>query len=196
MKIKFLLASFLAFTIFFVTSCGSLQTPEYHGPGDYVSGGSKGSRAPSGVPFGKASIVDELHLKWPVQSRRITQGFKTGSKKHRHQGIDIGGSKNAPVYAAHDGKIIYTGRGFHGYGKLVILESPHGYATFYAHLNTINTREGKYVIAGEKIGGMGRTGRATGTHLHFELRIAEIAVDPSSYLNTSYQANRTPEKNP
>jgi murein DD-endopeptidase MepM/ murein hydrolase activator NlpD len=108
--------------------------------------------------------------------------------------VDLGGTKNSPVYAAHDGKVIYTGHGFHGYGKLIIIENPYGYATFYAHLNTINTKEGKYVTAGEKIGGMGRTGRATGVHLHFELRIAEIAVDPLAYLTTVRQANRTPKE--
>lgn len=167
-------------------SCGNLQTPDYHGAGDYVS---SGDRSPSSVPFGNASIVDELHLRWPVQSPRITQGFKTGDRRHRHQGIDLGGTKNTPIYAAHDGKVIYTGRGFHGYGKLIIVESPYGYATFYAHLNTINTKEGKFVTAGEKIGGMGRTGRATGVHLHFEVRIAEVAVNPLSYLKTGLQAS-------
>lgn len=192
MKTKAILTSLLGLVLIFSTSCGSLQTPDYQGPGDLVSGGS---RAPSGVPFGKASIVDELHLRWPVQSPRVTQGFKTGSKKHRHQGLDLGGTKNTPVYAAHDGKVIYTGRGFHGYGKLIIIESPYGYATFYAHLNTINTKEGKFVTGGEKIGGMGRTGRATGVHLHFELRIAEVAVDPSSYLTTTLQANHQTSKN-
>ncbi|MES2768114.1 MAG: M23 family metallopeptidase [Bdellovibrionota bacterium] len=166
-------------------SCGSLETADYVGPGQM--------RIPNGVgtPIGKTSIVDELKLRWPVSSPRITQGFKAGSKRSRHQGIDLGGSKNTPILAAHDGKVIYTGRDFQGYGKLVIVESPNGYATFYAHLNTINTREGKWVMAGEKIGGMGRTGRATGVHLHFELRIAEVAVDPSSYFKGNRQANRT-----
>lgn len=167
------------------TSCGTFESAEYVGAGNY--------RTPSSVAssVGRTSIVDELKLRWPVSSPRITQGFKPGSRRNRHQGIDLGGAKNTPILAAHDGKVIYTGRDFRGYGKLVIIESPNGYATFYAHLNTINTREGKWVIGGEKIGGMGRTGRATGVHLHFELRIAEVAVDPAGYFNTHRQASRT-----
>jgi murein DD-endopeptidase MepM/ murein hydrolase activator NlpD len=170
---------FLLGFILICTSCGTLQTPSYVGPG----------RQPSHKYFignnnGKTSIVDDIRLRWPVQSPRITQHFKPGNRRTRHQGIDLGGTKNTPIYAAHEGKVIYTGQGFKGYGKLVIIENPNGYATFYAHLNSINTKEGKWVMAGEKIGGMGRTGRATGVHLHFELRIAEVAVDPYSYFPT------------
>lgn len=177
--------SLLGLILVVSNSCGTFESAEYVGPGY--------KRSPGGVasPAGRTSIVDELKLRWPVSSPRITQGFKPGSRRSRHQGIDLGGPKNTPIMAAHDGKVIYTGRDFRGYGKLVIIESHNGYATFYAHLNTINTKEGKWVMAGEKIGGMGRTGRATGVHLHFELRIAEVAVDPSSYFNTNRQANRT-----
>ena len=173
-KGKFLL---LGFILIIANSCGTLETPNYVGPGKFFP--TKNS-----VPVGRTSIVDDIKLRWPVHSPRITQHFKPGSKRTRHQGIDLGGSKNTPIYSAHDGKVIYAGQGFRGYGKLVIVENPNGYATFYAHLNTINTREGKWVMGGEKIGGMGRTGRATGVHLHFELRIAEVAVNPYSYFPT------------
>lgn len=163
----------------FSTGCGTLETPEFVGAGDYRS---PGQRSPSSTPMGRTSIVDEVRLRWPVNNPRVTQFFKPGSHRHRHQGIDLGGSKNTKILAAHDGKVIYAGRGFKGYGKLVIIENPNGFASFYAHLNNISIREGKWVMAGEKIGGMGRTGRATGVHLHFELRIAEVAVDPYSYF--------------
>lgn len=167
------------------TSCGTLETADYRGPGKM--------RTPNGIgtPIGRTSIVDEVKLRWPVASPRVTQGFKPGSKRTRHQGIDLGGPKNTPILAAHDGKVIYTGRDFRGYGKLIIIENPNGFATFYAHLNSINVKEGKWVSSGDKIGAMGRTGRATGVHLHFELRIAEVAVDPANYFKSNIQANRT-----
>lgn len=180
----------LGFILIITNSCGTFEAPEYSGPGNYRSSGAPRGPNGVGVPLGKTSIVDELKLRWPVSSPRITQHFKSGSKRTRHQGIDLGGPKNTPILAAHDGKVIYTGRDFRGYGKLVIIENPNGYASFYAHLNTINTREGRWVMAGEKIGGMGRTGRATGVHLHFELRIAEVAVDPYSYFPSSNLANK------
>jgi murein DD-endopeptidase MepM/ murein hydrolase activator NlpD len=176
------LLNLILIPMLFLTACGTLETPKYSGMGDYHS---PGSRSPAGTPMGRTSIVDELKLRWPVNNPRITQYFKPGSKRNRHQGIDLGGTKNTPIHAAHDGKVIYAGRGFHGYGKIIIIENPNGYATFYAHLNTINTREGKWVIAGEKIGGMGRTGHATGVHLHFELRVAEVAVDPYAHFPTT-----------
>ena len=172
----------LPIIVLILSSCGTLEVPEYRGPGEFATSG----RSPSSS---RTSIVDGVKLRWPVHSPRITQHFKPGSKRYRHQGVDLGGPKNTPILAAHDGKVIYTGRDFRGYGKLVIIENPNGYATFYAHLNTINTREGKWVMAGEKIGGMGRTGRATGVHLHFELRIAEVAVDPMNFFDTRRLAN-------
>jgi murein DD-endopeptidase MepM/ murein hydrolase activator NlpD len=165
------------FIVLFLVGCGTLQTPEYIGPGEF--------RRPAGVPNGHgSSISDEIQLAWPVNAVHINQGFKTGpTKRTRHMGIDLGGTRNTPIHAAHDGYIVYTGRDFHGYGRMIILESKDkSYATFYAHLNQITTKEGKYIHAGDVIGKMGRTGHATGIHLHFELRIAQLAVDPTPYL--------------
>jgi murein DD-endopeptidase MepM/ murein hydrolase activator NlpD len=181
---KHLLKFLLSVAVLLSTSCGTLQTPEFVGPGRH--------RSPSGVPMGRTSIVDDVKLRWPVSNPRITQGFITGAFKHRHQGIDLGGTKNTSIFAAHDGKVIYVGKGFKGYGKIVMIENPNGFASFYAHLNSINTKEGKWVTAGEKIGGMGRTGHATGVHLHFELRIGEIAVDPMSHFPTHALVNNNP----
>ncbi len=159
--------------LFIFVSCSSLQTPQFKGPGE--QGSSARSRP--------TSISKSIELEWPVPTPAIVnQRFKAGSKRVRHQGIDLGGPRGTPILAAHEGTVIYTGRDFRGFGKMVIIESPHGYATFYAHLHKILAKEGEWVHVGKKVGTMGRTGRATGVHLHFELRIARVAVDPLPYL--------------
>ncbi len=164
-----------------LAGCSSLETPEFRGPE-----GSNFSH-----PQHSKGVTGSIQLDWPVRPpATINQRFKTGSKRTRHQGLDIAGPKGTPILAAHEGTIIYTGRGFHGFGKMVMLEHPDGYATFYAHLNSISAKEGQWVHIGQKIGAMGRTGRATGVHLHFELRVARIPVDPLPYLpQDRYPAN-------
>lgn len=127
------------------------------------------------------SISASPSFHWPVKKGKLTQKFKSGSRKH--QGIDIGAWNNASIYAAEDGLVIYAGRDFTGYGNLIIIE--HGndtWASFYAHLNSFKVREGSRVQKGELIGLMGKTGRATGVHLHFEIRYKRTPIDPLLYL--------------
>jgi murein DD-endopeptidase MepM/ murein hydrolase activator NlpD len=80
------------------------------------------------------------------------------------------------------GTVIYTGREFKGYGKMVLIESGEGWATLYAHFDKILVSEGQRIHKGEVIGAMGRTGRATGVHLHFEIRKNRGPVDPLPLL--------------
>lgn len=97
----------------------------------------------------------------------------------------MGGSKGSAILAAHEGRVIYTGSGFTGYGNMVMIEWDSNWATLYAHLNHIDVKEGQWVRQGQVIGGMGRTGRATGVHLHFELIRNKQPVDPLNYLQQS-----------
>ncbi len=92
------------------------------------------------------------------------------------------GPKNTPIVAAHPGRVIYVGRGFRGYGKMVMIEYNNRWASLYAHLNSFEVKQGQYVRMGDVIGRMGRTGRATGVHLHFELLKNKLPVNPMSYL--------------
>jgi murein DD-endopeptidase MepM/ murein hydrolase activator NlpD len=87
-----------------------------------------------------------------------------------------------PVIAANSGKIIYTGSGFSGYGRMVLIDHQNGFITLYAHLRSINTRRGRVVRKGEIIGKVGTSGRATGPHLHFEVRYHEKLVNPLRYM--------------
>lgn len=125
-----------------------------------------------------------LQFSWPVKSRgTITQKFKSGSRKH--DGLDIAASKNTPILAAESGKILYAGRDFSGYGNLIIIEHRgDAWASFYAHLNGFKVREGQRVYRGQVIGLMGKSGRATGVHLHFELRHNLRPVNPLNFLST------------
>ena len=97
-----------------------------------------------------------------------------------HAGIDFPAATGTPVLAAADGTVI--GAGFTaGYGNYVMIEHEEGCSTVYAHMDEILTEVGETVKMGDQIGTVGSTGRSTGPHLHFELRIDGEPVDPSDY---------------
>ena len=98
-----------------------------------------------------------------------------------HEGTDFRADPGTPVLAAGDGTVIYAGR-LGGYGNVVYVDHGGGLITRYAHLRKIETRSGAIVTAGDRIGQVGSTGRATGPHLHFEVRIDGRAVDPVTAL--------------
>jgi murein DD-endopeptidase MepM/ murein hydrolase activator NlpD len=78
--------------------------------------------------------------------------------------------------------VIYAGKEFRGYGQMVLIESGEGWATLYAHFDKILISEGQKVTQGQLLGAMGRTGRATGVHLHFEIRKDRGPIDPLPLL--------------
>jgi len=121
---------------------------------------------------------------WPVLEARMTRGFlPKGTKKRRrpHKGIDLAAQRGTAVMASHDGIVIYTGKQFKGYGKMIMIEKD-GWATLYAHLDKIVVYEGQKVRQGEVIGALGNTGRSSGPHLHFEIRKLDGPIDPLPYL--------------
>lgn len=122
-----------------------------------------------------------FRLVWPVSSIKLTQPFGT-HRRRNHRGVDLGGARGTPIRAAHRGLVIYTGQGYRGYGKMVLIEFSKKWASLYAHLDSISVKEGDVVKEGDIIGGMGDTGRTTGVHLHFELMKNKQPVDPLKYL--------------
>ena len=101
-----------------------------------------------------------------------------------HNGIDFKGAVGSPILAAGSGKVVHVGwKG--GYGKTVEIEHGNGMITRYAHMSRFDVELGETVEAGEKIGGIGSTGRSTGPHLHFEVRIGGKAVNPRKFLETA-----------
>ena len=128
------------------------------------------------------SNYQNLRLGWPIPyPSKMTRKFQV--RGDTHWGIDFSGKKGAPIFAAHEGKVIYAGNQFNGYGNLVIIENPTGYASMYAHLSHITVREGDMVEPRTVVGKMGAKGRETGVHLHFELRLDRVPVDPLPYFN-------------
>jgi murein DD-endopeptidase MepM/ murein hydrolase activator NlpD len=98
-----------------------------------------------------------------------------------HQGIDLAAPRGAPVVATADGEVAYAGRK-RRYGKVIVIDHGAGYETRYAHLSRVSVRVGEQVRRGQKIGRVGKSGNATGFHLHYEVRRSTVAVDPWQYL--------------
>jgi peptidoglycan hydrolase-like protein with peptidoglycan-binding domain len=105
-----------------------------------------------------------------------------------HTGIDFPVAAGTRVGAAGVGVTEFAGWNSGGYGNLVVIRHRLGYTTWYAHLSTITTWQGEQVTGGTRIGYVGSTGRATGPHLHFELRRNAVPIDPFPYLLQSVAA--------
>lgn len=99
-----------------------------------------------------------------------------------HRGLDLAGETGVPIYAAADGKVVYSGNGLRGYGNVVIIQHDDNLTSLYAHNEKLLVKEGATVNAGERIAALGSTGRSTGPHLHFEIREGEDHVDPRRFL--------------
>jgi murein DD-endopeptidase MepM/ murein hydrolase activator NlpD len=117
---------------------------------------------------------------------RVTSGFgprarPIGAGTEVHPGVDLGAPAGTPVRAVKDGVVRYAGaRG--GYGNCVIIDHGDGTETRYAHCDTLGVAAGAAVRAGDDIATVGSTGLSTGPHLHFELRVKGVAVDPGALL--------------
>lgn len=101
----------------------------------------------------------------------------------QHKGIDVDGGTGDPIYAAKEGTIITAEFKNNGYGNMIEIDHGNGLVTRYAHLNSISVAAGDKVYIGQVIGGMGSTGRSTGTHLHFEVLLNGANVNPLEYVN-------------
>jgi murein DD-endopeptidase MepM/ murein hydrolase activator NlpD len=141
---------------------------------------------PSASPLGEVpspalpGIRTDAYFVWPLHGP-VTSPF--GPRNGRlHAGMDIGSPHYQEVVAAADGEVIYAGNTGRSLGKTVVLQHGQGIRTVYAHLSIIIARERDTVRQGQAIGGVGDTGRATGPHLHFEVRRNGVPVNPAGYL--------------
>lgn len=123
---------------------------------------------------------------WPTRGY-FTSGFGmrrdplNRSAYKFHYGVDIAGAHGTAVWATADGVISSASyRG--GYGNLVIIDHGYGFVTYYAHLSRFAVSSGQQVRRGQVIGYMGRTGRVTGTHLHYEVHVNGTPVNPLNYM--------------
>jgi murein DD-endopeptidase MepM/ murein hydrolase activator NlpD len=126
----------------------------------------------------------------PVDSPvRFTSGFggrndPFGRGWRRHEGQDLAGSYGAPILATADGVVTYAGWES-GYGRLVKIKHDFGIETRYGHLSQIRVNVGDRVSRGDRIGDMGNSGRSTGTHLHYEIRIGGDAINPMTFIKAA-----------
>lgn len=159
---------------------------------DVVSSGASSSTAPlAGVIPSRASKkqAQALSFRWPVESVKLSSAYGPRDGDF-HEGIDIKVDIGTPVFAAQSGKVIYTGTGISGYGKMIVLKHDHGFATVYAHNSKIVVKTGTRVSQGQRIALSGNTGRTSGPHLHFEVRRGVSALDPMRVLPALGKASR------
>ncbi|QMU57473.1 MAG: peptidoglycan DD-metalloendopeptidase family protein [Boseongicola sp.] len=128
--------------------------------------------------------AEKLPFGFPVKGTyRSTSGF--GPRWGRmHEGHDWAGSRGTAIHSTADGVVVHAGRQG-GYGNLIKIRHDFGFETRYAHLNRIRVKVGQRVSRGERIGDMGNTGRSTGTHLHYEVRVGGKPVNPLKYIKAA-----------
>lgn len=135
-----------------------------------VIAGPGGCSAPAGGPMGSTAFV------WPAVNFSLS-GFDFSSY---HLAIDIAAGVGDPIYASDNGTVIYAGWNDTGYGNLIVIDHNNGYETVYAHLSALYVSCGDSVYRGTVIGAAGNTGKSTGSHLHFEVRLNGGFVNPWS----------------
>ncbi len=128
--------------------------------------------------FGYQDRLNQMFVR-PVEGR-ISSPFGPRWGRH-HDGKDYAVPIGTPVKAAGGGRVVYVGWSS-GYGNTVIIEHQQGMRTLYAHLNSFNVNSGQRVNRGQVIARSGNTGRSTGPHLHFEVRVNGRPIDPAGYL--------------
>lgn len=139
----------------------------------------------------------QMPLHRPTVNTQQTSGFGVRSDPFTghaafHSGLDFSGATNTPIYATAPGVVSFTGVRS-GYGNVIEIDHGNGFKTRFAHLRTISVTVGQRVGIGTRIGGMGSTGRSTGTHLHYEVWVNGRAQNPLRFLRAGdyvQQANQ------
>lgn len=117
---------------------------------------------------------------WPTVGRNINCDYWG---YYGHNGVDIGGSSGTPIYAFMGGTVTFSGWDATGYGNCVKINHGNGLITIYGHCSALYVTAGQQVSAGDTIAAIGMTGWATGNHLHFEVKVNGVSVNPWTYLN-------------
>jgi murein DD-endopeptidase MepM/ murein hydrolase activator NlpD len=118
-----------------------------------------------------------LLVKW------ITLGFGQPSPwEILHSGIDIAGKLDQPVVPIYEGVVVYGGKTVKGYGRHIIIDHGDNVKSIYAHLNKVFVYSGQRVTSSDVIGGQGKSGWATGVHLHLQINVYSLPVNPRVFL--------------
>jgi len=187
---------------------GQKVDPEVIAKLGYVDAIGQGAQ---GGPFDSASQADptfkSLFTSWkkldnladgaiavpsekPVRTAEFTSGYGTRTDPFRggaarHQGIDLAAPVGTPIFATADGMVTAAGWNSGGYGNLIKVDHGRGIETRYGHLSAILVSPGQRVVRGQQIARMGSTGRSTGSHLHYEVRIDDHAVNPIPFMKSN-----------
>ena len=141
--------------------------------------------APAPTPFLLVPVAAPVPEKvWPLAGA-MTGWFGEPRGGHLHPGMDLDGDTGDPVVAAAAGKVVHAGpapAGWSGYGLLVVVDHGDGVQTAYAHLSSVAVPAGRAVAPGERIGAVGSTGSSSGSHLHFEVRLGGVPVNPKTWM--------------
>ncbi len=135
-------------------------------------------------------IEDYAHLgtgrfSWPVPHfYKVSSNFGPRGRKH-HDGIDIPAPKGTPIVAVDTGVVIYSDNGIRGYGNMIVIAHGDDIFTVYAHNKSNKVDKGDRVDKGQVIAQIGNTGRSTGPHLHFEIRVKNKVRNPAQFLSKS-----------
>ena len=138
----------------------------------------------------KQNLIDHTPSILPVEGGYVSSeyGFRKspvhlhGDTPQFHNGVDIAAQIGSPVVATAKGCIIHKGFEEMGYGNLVVIDHGYSIKTYYAHLSSIKHSAKPCVERGDVVGFVGQTGRVTGAHLHYEIRILGTPVNPNSYI--------------
>lgn len=159
-------------------------SPQYASLGDSATSGTGstdsggGAVIAGGTPSSKGFVA-------PVEGIGGSQ-FGEDRGDHMHAGVDIRGVPiGTPVVSSQGGKVLRAQRNG-AYGNMVEVDHGNGVITRYGHLNSINVSPGQTVAQGQLLGGLGSTGRSTGPHLHYEVRVNGTAVNPNSYHDNAF----------
>jgi murein DD-endopeptidase MepM/ murein hydrolase activator NlpD len=111
-----------------------------------------------------------------------SQRILNGKLRRPHLGLDIAGPIGTPIYASASGQVVFTASDLFYTGGTIVIDHGHGITTIYSHMNSIKTEVGEYIEQGKKIGTMGTSGRATGSHLDWRINWFNIRLDPELIL--------------
>ena len=135
------------------------------------------------------TLMGGLRFTFPVVATRVSSTFggrvhPVSGAQHVHSGVDFAAPAGRAVHASAAGVVSHIGNDPRGYGKYVVIRHPNGYASYYAHLSKIERklRTGMRVARAQRVGAVGKTGTATGPHLHFEVKRGNHPIDPLALI--------------
>ena len=138
-----------------------------------------------GILNDQRSLLAAKPSGWPVKGW-LTSSFGLrhdpfNGKRKMHEGLDVAARTGTSVIATADG-IVSSLKTEPGYGKMVTIDHGYGYRTLYGHNSKFNVKVGQRVRRGDRIASVGNTGRSTGSHVHYEIRLNGVPVNPQKYL--------------